>query len=648
MEGFKVTTTLGQADWRALMQALAQRANDRMGAWRPGRWILVGLWLGVAALAAFGTYLWPGRFDALSLLAAVALFFVIAWVIGMRQRRAAVPADDGIFMGTMEFVFEPDYFEITRAHSKSHNGWGLVRDVTHTATHVVLWVDHVSAYIFRVADLPAPLTVQDAVARLRAFVAAARPGADARFMAESAATTVPAAPSAAAASASVPDSPAGSRPTVLQELRALFRLETMRSVEPAHLYGRDFNILLFTLLAFALWLGATRLGYTGETQFMWYALPGVSIYLVLGLLPAWVLSRFSSPMIEMRRTALLVAAAAPAFVIVVTLAQYASGYGVHALVAMFGIWVALLWGRGVRVMSGRRQWRALAATAAGIALIFIATSHVYVGADLWFQDDGRYDPSSEESAAREDRLFEQGTRIDAQIAAMAPAEPQRGAMYFVGFAGYGEQRVFAEEIATAARTVDAKYGSGRRQVLLVNDRRDDEKYPLASVPALRHALASLGRRMNRDEDVLFLALSSHGSEDATLTVQNEDVMMFWRDLGAADLRTMLDESGIRWRVIVISACHSGSFIESLADDHTIVITAAAKENTSFGCSDDRDLTYFGEAFYRDALPEATSLRAAFEAAKQAIAERERAERRKPSDPQAHFGPALEQKLEAMQ
>jgi len=108
---------------------------------------------------------------------------------------------------------------------------------------------------------------------------------------------------------------------------------------------------------------------------------------------------------------------------------------------------------------------------------------------------------------------------------------------------------------------------------------------------------------------------------------------------------MLDESGIRWRVIVISACYAGSFIDSLRDDHTIVITAAAADRTSFGCSDENEITEFGAAFYRDALPKAANLRAAFEAARTLVAEREKADNREASDPQAWFGPLLEAKLE---
>ena len=76
---------------------------------------------------------------------------------------------------------------------------------------------------------------------------------------------------------------------------------------------------------------------------------------------------------------------------------------------------------------------------------------------------------------------------------------------------------------------------------------------------------------------------------------------------------------------------------TLDDPGTIVITAAAPERTSFGCSDDRDLTYFGEAFYRDALPKARSLEEALSLAKAAIAERESSEHITPSEPQAYFG-----------
>jgi hypothetical protein len=86
------------------------------------------------------------------------------------------------------------------------------------------------------------------------------------------------------------------------------------------------------------------------------------------------------------------------------------------------------------------------------------------------------------------------------------------------------------------------------------------------------------------------------------------------------------------------------FVPALESPRTIVLTAAAADRTSFGCSNDRDLTYFGEAFYRDALPRARSFEAAFTAAKAAIDARERREGFTPSNPQAYFGSAITPRL----
>jgi Peptidase C13 family len=80
------------------------------------------------------------------------------------------------------------------------------------------------------------------------------------------------------------------------------------------------------------------------------------------------------------------------------------------------------------------------------------------------------------------------------------------------------------------------------------------------------------------------------------------------------------------------------------DDDTIIIAAAAADRTSFGCSDDRDLTYFGEAFYRDALPATPDLEAAFQHASTAIAAREGVEGKQASNPTAFFGPGLVEHL----
>lgn len=253
--------------------------------------------------------------------------------------------------------------------------------------------------------------------------------------------------------------------------------------------------------------------------------------------------------------------------------------------------------------------------------------------------------ASGHSRADEPAASTQRALVDAQIAQLDLTPTGAPRVFFVGFAGYGEERVFAEEIKLAAKTVGEKYGSAARSVLLINDRRDLATYPLASESSLRYALNALSRVMDREQDVLFLALSSHGSPDATIEVSNEGREP--QALGAVSLADLLSDTGIRWRVVVVSACFAGAFVEPLADDHTIVITAASKSRTSFGCSDTRELTYFGEAFYRDALPGANQLREAFETAKLSIRRREKEERVRASRPQGYFGPLMEEKLRTL-
>jgi hypothetical protein len=216
----------------------------------------------------------------------------------------------------------------------------------------------------------------------------------------------------------------------------------------------------------------------------------------------------------------------------------------------------------------------------------------------------------------------------------------------VGFAGFGPQKVFAQEIDLAAQRVHERYGIDGRRVLLVNDRRDYDRHPLASPTALARTLQGIAARMDREQDVLFLAISSHGKQDPYLVVENGALPV--NKLEAESLREMLRESGIRWKVLVISACYAGAFIEPLRDPHTVIITAAAPDRTSFGCNDRRALTYFGEAFYRDALPRSANLREAFQIAKADIERRERKEGLKPSLPQAFFGAEIERKLEELE
>jgi hypothetical protein len=301
--------------------------------------------------------------------------------------------------------------------------------------------------------------------------------------------------------------------------------------------------------------------------------------------------------------------------------------------------------RGLHAMTGYTQ-----RTAACAGLVFVAgfgwlTDRLDVIPDVWTPLETQAAAPGDALADGEAILFGQAGRIDEALSAVGQDTSPKPKAYFLGFAGVGDEKVFAQEIGLASRVLGERYDIAARKLSLINDQRDPEGAPLATVSGLKYALHGLGSRMNRDRDVLFLSISSHGADDPAIIVSNSQLPL--QDLTDDDLADALRESGIKWRVIIISACYAGGFIESLSDPQTIVITAAAADRTSFGCSNDRDLTYFGEAFYRDALPTARSLRDAFDTAKAAIAARERREHVDASNPQAYFGKAMEERLASM-
>ncbi len=105
----------------------------------------------------------------------------------------------------------------------------------------------------------------------------------------------------------------------------------------------------------------------------------------------------------------------------------------------------------------------------------------------------------------------------------------------------------------------------------------------------------------------------------------------------ADLRAALDDSGIQWRVVVISACFSGGFLDALRDPRTLVITASRADRPSFGCGVASDITWFGQAFLAEALNETLDFSTAFDIALDAVRQREDAQDEPPSHPQIDMG-----------
>jgi hypothetical protein len=614
MEPIAVESNLTHADWAALQQVWGERQRQRVGKLQLLGAILTPLVTGVVVLSVLGSRHEPLPFAGF----AVGLLGMLGSVLAMTSlfRRSSLPDEDGLVLGNVRMELSDEGISTRRASSSGVTQWSALRGVTRTDTHLFLWVDRLSAYILPLRDLPEGIDAEAVLQAIRAFAGPA--------------ATLETGP----ASAAVWAPPSGVRhrffPTLARRL-------AWRPV-PDDGGSGDSIILACAVAALVVWLafdrhaaGAGAQWYPGGAAGLaWYAMG------VLGL--AWVLHRAASEKLRFRTLVASIVGALPLALALglairawAPAAMQAPGYWLVAIAAAIQLRLRLT------AMSGRRQPLALLAGTLFALLFSWATSQAWVYPHFWYAADDESEDGGT-WADSERRLFEQADRIDAAAARLRDGAVGRPDVFFVGFAGVAEQKVFAEELKLSESVVTQRYGAAGRSLLLVNDRRDRDTWPLATVHGLRRALARTGERMDRDDDVLFLMLTSHGSDAPSLSVSNGSWPL--EGLGGKALRTALDESGIRWRVIVISACHSAAFIEPLADENTIVLTSAAKDRTSFGCSDDRDLTYFGTAFIKDALPAAESLASAFDRAKRAIAEQEAREGLGASAPQAHFGRAI--------
>ncbi|PTQ88216.1 C13 family peptidase [Agitococcus lubricus] len=251
-------------------------------------------------------------------------------------------------------------------------------------------------------------------------------------------------------------------------------------------------------------------------------------------------------------------------------------------------------------------------------------------------------PEAPPHITEEAAFYVQPLLLNRALAQLQEGNVGRTDWYFLGVGGAAYQRVFRREVESIQGLFDTRFTTTGHSLVLINDDDTTLSQPIATRTSISKALEAIGKKMNKDEDVLFLFLTSHGSSDGVFELSHEPLQI--QSLTPQWLRDELDKADIRWRVVVISSCYSGAFIPALQNSSSLIITAAEATKASFGCTDDADFTYFGRAFFDEALRQEHSLIDAFRAAKDIIAMREQEEGFTPSQPQLSLGADMEKQL----
>ena len=289
-----------------------------------------------------------------------------------------------------------------------------------------------------------------------------------------------------------------------------------------------------------------------------------------------------------------------------------------------------------------------------IVMLWLGASYPLINLSFSFWYEG-YDDSGEFAAHADDARYDvnqefvyynQYRLLNNALDPIKPGIAGVNDLFFVGFGSDSSQDVFMKEIGHLQRVMNERLGVSERSVALINNVKTLETTPLASSTNLRIALKHIGSKMNLDEDVVFLYLTSHGSMDHELAVQMWPLDL--NNIRPEDIKVYLDDADIRWRIILISACYSGGFIKALQNEYSLIFTAAAPDRASFGCANENEYTYFGEALLRNLEDKPYRFTENFIQAMERIRQRELHENLTPSEPQLFIGNLMKEKLKLLE
>jgi hypothetical protein len=396
-------------------------------------------------------------------------------------------------------------------------------------------------------------------------------------------------------------------------------------------------------------LGLASIGFNGE--FNGYEVPRALLFVPATLLFALLAARAGGSAGSLLQIAVALVAAGLMLSLLFGAAGVLMLYLPRRLVG--GNWWpylfygAVLWWTLVIAVTVRR----LVNAGAGRNLLMMVMGWLLLVAPmLWYPQNYLWMPRYDRTEAAEKSLvpfeergfYAQQDLLRKSLAAVEGDRPGIADIYLLAAGLYAREDVFMKEVQLIAELFRKRFDTAGRSVVLLNNPRTLDTHAVASLTSIGAALKRIGSQMNRDEDLLVMYLSSHGSESHRLSVDFWPLRLATIDPPA--LKKALDESGIKWRVIVVSACYSGGFIAPLQDEHTMIITASSAKRQSFGCGSMSDATYLAQALFNEELRKTWSIETAFAAASQSIAARERAQGYEPSEPQLYAGAEIRRKL----
>jgi Peptidase C13 family len=270
---------------------------------------------------------------------------------------------------------------------------------------------------------------------------------------------------------------------------------------------------------------------------------------------------------------------------------------------------------------------------------------LFQAADLWQADGVESDPKRYAQAMTEDTFTLQSQMFEGMLDNFEPERPNEEDIYFLGVSGEAGNPLYLNEAERALEAMRDVYGTDGRAGILANNASNNARYPFATHSNIEATLNHIAELIDVEDDILFLFLSSRGTQSPSLVLSQPGLIL--ADIDPKGLKKALDDAQIKWRIIVISACYSGGFIPSLADSKTLIITSSDGTDKGLGCAPNKNETWFSKIFFEEGLKKSLGITTAFHATYEILKKQQGADQYS-GLPQMALGEEMKHKLAVLE
>ncbi len=161
---------------------------------------------------------------------------------------------------------------------------------------------------------------------------------------------------------------------------------------------------------------------------------------------------------------------------------------------------------------------------------------------------------------------------------------------YVGSAQHSQSLAFQRDVLSLQQKLQT-LNTETVSILLSNQMETQQlKYPFATIPNLQMVFEKLATWSKKHPISLTLLITTHGVPDIlSVNIGNS----YFQPVRSEQLKSWLNKLHPRTQMtVILSACHSGSFADTLSGENRIVLTAAAADRNSFGCAYQDKNTWF--------------------------------------------------------